>query len=121
MDEQGKRRAADYVAAAMEAAGFDESRLVTFTELDPKTVRTFLRGETYPKTPKRQAIEVVLELPLGSIERAAQGLHRAPATRPAGDPVEVAVRQSELTEDRQDTVLGFYKRQLREQREDRAS
>lgn len=38
-----------------------------------------------------------------------------------GDPVEVAVRASELTDDRQDTVLGFYKRQLREQREERAS
>jgi transcriptional regulator with XRE-family HTH domain len=38
-----------------------------------------------------------------------------------GDPVEVAVRQSELTEDRQYDVIGYYKRQVREQREAAAS
>lgn len=35
-----------------------------------------------------------------------------------GDPVEVAVRSSRLTEDRQYVVLGTYKRQLREQDEE---
>lgn len=35
-----------------------------------------------------------------------------------GDPVEVAVRGSRLTEDRQYVVLGTYKRQLREQDEE---
>ena len=35
-----------------------------------------------------------------------------------GDPVEAAVRKSELTEDRQYDVIGYYKRRLREQRED---
>lgn len=35
-----------------------------------------------------------------------------------GDPVELAVRNSRLTEDRQYVVLGTYKRQLREQDED---
>ena len=37
-----------------------------------------------------------------------------------GDPVEIAVRHSELTEDRQYDVVGYYKRRLREQREERA-
>lgn len=37
-----------------------------------------------------------------------------------GDPVEVAVRQSELIEWRQDAVLSTYKRNLHEQREERA-
>lgn len=32
-----------------------------------------------------------------------------------GDPVEIAVRSSRLTEDRQYGVIGYYKRQLREQ------
>jgi len=35
-----------------------------------------------------------------------------------GDPVEVAIRSSRLTEDRQYAVLGVYKRQLREQDEE---
>lgn len=39
----------------------------------------------------------------------------------AGDPVEVAVRQSRLTEDRQYTVLGTYKRELRLQDEEERS
>lgn len=34
-----------------------------------------------------------------------------------GDPVEVAVRSSRLTDDRQHVVLGVYKRELREQAE----
>lgn len=37
-----------------------------------------------------------------------------------GDPVEVALRQSELHEWRQDAVLSVYKRNLHEQREERA-
>lgn len=36
-----------------------------------------------------------------------------------GDPVEVAIRGSELTEDRQHFVIGEYKRMLREQAERR--
>lgn len=38
----------------------------------------------------------------------------------AGDPVEAAVRRSELTEWRQDAVLSFYKRNLHEQRAEAA-
>lgn len=34
-----------------------------------------------------------------------------------GDPVEKAIQRSELTDDRQYEVIGFYKRKLREQRE----
>lgn len=37
-----------------------------------------------------------------------------------GDPVEVALRASELHEWRQDAVLSVYKRNLHEQREERA-
>lgn len=38
-----------------------------------------------------------------------------------GDPVEVAVRQSRLTEDRQYVVLGVYKRELRIQDEEQTA
>lgn len=36
----------------------------------------------------------------------------------AGDAVEKAIHRSELTEDRQYEVIGFYKRKVREQREE---
>jgi transcriptional regulator with XRE-family HTH domain len=39
----------------------------------------------------------------------------------SGDPVEAAIRATELTEWRQDAVLSFYKRNLYEQREEQAS
>lgn len=35
-----------------------------------------------------------------------------------GDPVEKAIQRSSLTDDRQYEVIGFYKRKLREQREE---
>lgn len=38
----------------------------------------------------------------------------------AGDPVETAIRMSELDDWRQDTVVGFYKKHLQEQRQSRA-
>lgn len=38
-----------------------------------------------------------------------------------GDPVEVAIFESELTEDRQYDVIGYYKRALREQRQEEVS
>lgn len=38
-----------------------------------------------------------------------------------GDPVEVAIRRSELDDWRQDTVVGFYKRHLQEQRQSRTA
>lgn len=39
----------------------------------------------------------------------------------AGDPVELAIRQSRLTEDRQYVVLGTYKRELRLQDEEKGA
>jgi transcriptional regulator with XRE-family HTH domain len=38
-----------------------------------------------------------------------------------GDAIEAAIRGSDLTPDRQHAVIGFYLKQLREQREERAS
>lgn len=38
-----------------------------------------------------------------------------------GDPVEVAIKQSGLTEDRQHDVIGYYLKRVREQREGQAS
>lgn len=52
---------------------------------------------------------------IGALEKA----FRQPLE--SADPVESAVRNSELTEDRQTTVLGFYQRLLREQREGKVS
>ena len=51
---------------------------------------------------------------------AIEAIFRAPL-EPAGDPVELAVKSSELTADRQHVVIGFYLRQLREQRAEAAS
>lgn len=66
----------------------------------PRTVTNWTSGVTMPSDVER----VLLRELLGDYDNP-------------GDPVEVAVRGSRLTEDRQYTVLGVYKRELREQDE----
>lgn len=63
-----------------------------------KTIRNYETNKTRPDSVTLEALREVV------------GIFDA-----AGDPVEVAVRASRLTEDRQYGVIGYYKRQLREQ------
>lgn len=66
-----------------------------------RTVTNWTSGATMPSDRER----VMLRNLLGDYDNP-------------GDPVEVAIRSSRLTEDRQYAVLGVYKRQLREQDEE---
>lgn len=85
---------------AIGARGLSRQTVADYTNVNPRTVTNWTAGETMPSERERGALRTLL----GPYDLYA-------------DPVEVAIRSSELTEDRQDTVLGFYKRQLREQRE----
>lgn len=71
------------------------------------TSRTVGNWENDKGSPRSRlgALEKVLQAPLG----------------PAADPVEQAVRGSELVEWRQDAVLSVYKRNIHEQRVEEAS
>lgn len=112
MDEQEKKRAAEHVLSVMAEKGRDEAWLVTMTGLDPQTVKTFLQGQTWPRTTKRQAIEGALDLAIGTIERAARDL--IPAA-PPGDPVERAIEASRLSRGNRHKLIGIYIDMLEEQ------
>jgi transcriptional regulator with XRE-family HTH domain len=90
--------------AAMAAKGLGREDVATAAGVKPRTVTNWTRGATMPSDKER----VLLRRLVGEYDSA-------------GDPVEVAVRGSELQEWRQDAVLSTYKRHLHEQREDRTA
>lgn len=96
--EHGKR-----LAAAMASRGFGRQVVADATGRRERTVTNWTRGKTMPSDKERVALRRLL------------GDYDSP-----GDPVEVAVRHSELTDWRQDAVLSTYKRNLYEQRGEEA-
>ena len=107
MNDEQKRRAANYVLRAMSQRGWDRVALTGEAGLDPQTVRTFLAGETWPQTSKRQAIEQALGMAYGTLELAARGILE-PEPQEEGDEVERAVRRSRLTRANQHKLIGSY-------------
>ena len=93
-EEHGKR-----LAAAMAARRMGRAVIADATNKDVRTVTNWTRGKTMPSDAERH----ILRRLLGDYDNP-------------GDPVEVAVRSSELHEWRQDAVLSTYKRNLHEQR-----
>lgn len=96
--EHGKR-----LASAMAAKRHGRQVIADLTGRDVRTVTNWTRGKTMPSE-----VELILL-------REFLGPYDLP-----GDPVEIAVRGSELSEWRQDSVLSFYKRNLHEQRAEEA-
>lgn len=89
---------------AMTARSMSRVDLADALGVDVKTVTNWRGGKTMPSDRDRGRLRDLL----GAYDYA-------------GDPVESAVYRSELTEDRQHAVVGFYLRQLREQRAEAAS
>jgi transcriptional regulator with XRE-family HTH domain len=89
--------------AAMARQGMDRSVIADATGVAVRTVTNWTTGATMPSPRERELLHRLL----GAYDQG-------------GDPVEVAVRSSELTEWRQDAVLSFYKRNLHEQRAEAA-
>lgn len=73
------------------------------TGVKPRTVTNWTSGKTMPEPSEREALRRLL-----------------PGYDSLGDPVEVALRGSELVEWRQDAELSVYKRNLHEQRAEQA-
>lgn len=93
------------LAAARKRAGFrSQQALGDVVGTSGRTIRNYEIGKTSP--------DVVM------LEKLHQALGNFDAE---GDAVEAAIRRSELVEWRQDTVVGFYKRHLSEQREGRSA
>ena len=91
--EHGRR-----LKSAMGLRGLSRDSIADVTGASARTVTNWTRGATMPSDGDRALLRAVL----GSYDTE-------------GDPVEAAVRASRLTEDRQYGVIGYYKRQLREQ------
>lgn len=90
--------------AAMAAQRMDRTTIADFADVSVRTVTNWTTGTTMPSEKER----TLLRRLLGDYDNP-------------GDPVEVAIRGSELVEWRQDGVLSFYKRNLHEQREERGA
>jgi transcriptional regulator with XRE-family HTH domain len=88
--------------AAMAAQRLGREDIATAADVKVRTVTNWTSGATMPSDRER----AVLRRVLGDYDNP-------------GDPVEVALRGSELHEWRQDAVLSTYKRHLHEQREER--
>ncbi|HKY57635.1 MAG TPA: hypothetical protein VJL80_06325 [Aeromicrobium sp.] len=86
--------------AAMAARGADRTTVVDATGVAVRTVTNWTTGKTMPSNTER-----------ASLRRLFPGYDEP------GDPVEVAIMSSELTEDRKYALVGNYKRMLREQAE----
>lgn len=94
-DEHGRR-----LSRAMAERRTDRGAVAAAADVKPRTVTNWKIGASMP----------------GEQERAV--LRRMfPGYDDPGDPVEVAILHCELTEDRQHTLIGTYKRLLREQSE----
>lgn len=87
--------------AAMSLKGLGRDAIADRAQVTVRTVTNWTRGETMPSELEKARIRELV----GNYDSA-------------GDPVEVAVRGSRLTEDRQYVVLGVYKRELRQQDEE---
>lgn len=85
--------------AAMASKGLGRQVIADATGATPRTVTNWTSGTTKPSDSER----AILRRLLGDYDNP-------------GDPVEIAVRQSELIDWRQDAVLSVYKRNLHEQR-----
>jgi transcriptional regulator with XRE-family HTH domain len=94
-----KREHGSALKAAMARRGYDRSAIADATGVQVRTVTNWTSGTTMPDARERDVLHRIL----GEYDHE-------------GDPVEAAVRGSELTEWRQDAVLSFYKRNLHEQR-----
>lgn len=90
--------------AVMAARGMSNEVLADAVGVGKKTVYNWRAGNTMPSDADRAKLRGIL------------GAYDA-----EGDPVEVAVRSSRLTEWRQDAVVSFYKRNLHEQGAEAAS
>lgn len=91
--------------AARKLAGYKrQADLAEIIGVSSRTVRNWETDANLPDPAMRQNLRMVL----GKFDVE-------------GDPVEVAVRQSELTVDRQHAVIGYYLKQLREQGESNVS
>lgn len=86
--------------AAMATRGHERADVVAATGVAARTVTNWTTGQTLPSDRERAVLRKLY-----------------PGYDDPGDPVEIAVRNSTLTEDRQHLVLGTYKRLLREQDE----
>lgn len=96
--EHGRR-----LKTAMASQGHNREVVADWTNVKVRTVTNWTSGATMPSDTEKAALRRLL----GEYDSE-------------GDPVELALRRSELHEWRQDAVLSFYKRNLHEQREDRA-
>lgn len=94
-----KREHGDRLRAAMAHRGYDRQVIADAVGVGVRTVTNWTTGATMPSATQRGALRSLL------------GEYDA-----AGDPVEIAIRSSELHDWRQDAVLSFYKRNLHEQR-----
>ena len=97
--EHGKR-----LREAMTSRDIDNKALAEALEVNGKTVTNWRSGTTMPSSTDRANLRRIL------------GAYDA-----EGDPVEVAVRGSELIDWRQDLVLSTYRRNLHEQRAEAVS
>jgi transcriptional regulator with XRE-family HTH domain len=88
------------LTVAMARKPIDRERLAEALDVDRKTVTNWRTGKTMPSAADLLRLERIL------------GPYNA-----EGDPVEVALLESGLTEDRKYDVIGYYKRQMREQAE----
>src|SRR5690349_2870771 len=104
MDQEGKDRAAALVRETMARRGWTPERLADEAGIDVGTVRTFLKAETWPWTKKRVALEDALGLPHGAIDLTASRLLEGDES----DPVERAVRDSQLSRANQHKLIGLY-------------
>lgn len=93
--EHGKR-----LKAAMAGRGMDRKAVEDAVGRGPRTVTNWTTGNTMPDDVDRAKLRKLF-----------------PGYDDPGDAVEVAVRGSALTEDRQYDVIATYKRLLREQAE----
>ena len=94
-EEHGRR-----LKTAMASKRYGREVIADATGRDVRTVTNWTAGRTMPSDAER----IVLRRLLGDYDDP-------------GDPVEIAIRGSRLTEDRQYGVLAYYKRELREQDE----
>lgn len=86
--------------AAMAVRRMSRDKIAGLLDVAPRTVTNWTSGKTLPSDVERTQLREIL------------GDYDNP-----GDPVEVAIQASRLTEDRQHMVIGVYKRELREQDE----
>lgn len=107
MEMNGRQRASAEYRSTVERLGLTPTEVARLGDIpDVDTVRDFMDGSRWPRTPTRAKLEHAVGWPSGSINSIALGGNIPDSS--AADPVEAAIEASALPRGKRHRLIGIY-------------